>query len=132
MEKNNELRGCVGLIEPVSELGAGIIEMTKAAAFDDSRFPPLTKEELNDIEIEISVLTAPQKISNPNKIELGKHGVIVRSGLNSGVFLPQVAAETGWDLETFMGQLCSQKAGLPANCWRDGFADIYTFEAQVF
>ena len=133
LRKNGELRGCIGLIEPVSELGSGIIEMAKATAFNDSRFSPLTKEELNKIEIEISVLTPPQKISDPEKeIDLGKHGVIVRSGSHSGVFLPQVATETGWDLETFMGQLCSQKAGLPANCWKNGSVTIYTFEAQVF
>lgn len=132
LKKDGQLRGCVGLIEPVEDLGQAIIEMTKAAAFNDSRFAPLTKEELNSIEIEISVLTLPQKISEPEKeIELGKHGVIVRQGSHSGVFLPQVAEETGWDLEEFMGQLCSQKAGLSPDCWKNKSVDIYTFEAQV-
>lgn len=133
LKKDGELRGCIGLIEPISELGTGIIEMAKAAAFDDPRFSALTKEELKNITLEISVLTVPQKISNPKKeIELGKHGVIVRSGLHSGVFLPQVATETGWDLNEFMSELCTQKAGLAPNCWLDGSADVYTFEAQVF
>src|SRR3989338_2345833 len=131
LEIDHELRGCIGLIEPVEPLGDAIIEMAKAAAFNDYRFSPLTEQEFAKIKIEISVLTPPQKISDPNKIELGRHGVIVRSGSHSGVFLPQVATETGWDLEKFMSHLCADKAGLPPDCWRDGSADIYTFEAQV-
>jgi len=135
LKKGEELRGCIGLIEPVPELSAGIIEMAKAAAFEDPRFPELTADELADIKIEVSVLTPPHKISDPQKeIELGRHGVIVRSirqPADSGVFLPQVATETGWDLDEFMSHLCADKAGLPANCWRDDSADIYTFEAQV-
>ncbi len=130
--KDGQLRGCIGLIEPIKPLAEGIIEMAQAAAFNDHRFTPLTKKELENTEIEISVLTPPQKINNLNQIELGKHGVIVRFGNNSGVYLPQVATETGWDLETFMSSLCSQKAGLPANCWQNNSTAIYTFEAQVF
>ena len=133
LKKENQLRGCIGLIEPIELLGKGIIEMTKAAAFNDHRFEPLTEEEFKNVQIEISVLTHPQKINNPQKeIELGKHGVIVKQGTNSGVYLPQVAIDTGWDLKTFMESLCTSKANLPANCWQDGSADIYTFEAQVF
>ncbi|NMC51909.1 AmmeMemoRadiSam system protein B [Candidatus Kuenenbacteria bacterium] len=133
LRKNEELRGCIGLIEPIKELSAAIIEMTEAAAFEDPRFLSLEKNELKDITIEVSVLTPPQKISGPKtEIELGRHGVIVKKGSRSGVFLPQVATETGWDLNTFMAHLCADKAGLPANCWLDGSADIYTFEAQVF
>lgn len=133
LRKNEELRGCIGLIEPIKELGAAIIEMTEAAAFEDPRFLSLEKNELKDITIEVSVLTPPQKISGPKtEIELGRHGVIVKKGSRSGVFLPQVATKTGWDLNTFMAHLCADKSGLPANCWLDGSADIYTFEAQVF
>ncbi|NMB47839.1 AmmeMemoRadiSam system protein B [Candidatus Kuenenbacteria bacterium] len=133
LRKDEELRGCIGLIEPIKELGEAIVEMAEAAAFEDPRFLSLEKYELNDIKIEISVLTPPQKISDPRQeIELGRHGVIIRSGSRSGVFLPQVAEETGWDLATFMSELCTQKAGLPATCWLDGSTDIFTFEAQVF
>ena len=133
LKKNNELRGCIGLIEPVTELSEVIKEMALSAAFNDSRFSPVEKDELKNIDIEISVLTPPQKISNPEKeIILGRHGVIIKQGSHSGVFLPQVATETGWDLETFMAELCTQKAGLSSDCWKNGSVDIYTFEAQVF
>lgn len=133
LRKDEELRGCIGLIEPIKKLSEGIVEMAEAAAFEDPRFLSLEKYELNDIKIEISVLTPPQKITNPKtEIELGRHGVIVKKGSQSGVFLPQVAEETGWGLDEFMSHLCADKAGLPANCWTDGSADIYTFEAQVF
>ncbi|OGG89928.1 hypothetical protein A3C68_02625 [Candidatus Kuenenbacteria bacterium RIFCSPHIGHO2_02_FULL_42_29] len=133
LKKNNELRGCIGLIEPVTELSEVIKEMALSAAFNDSRFSPVEKDELKNIDIEISVLTPPQKISNLEKeIILGRHGVIIKQGSHSGVFLPQVATETGWDLETFMAELCTQKAGLSSDCWKNGSVDIYTFEAQVF
>lgn len=132
LRKNNELRGCVGLIEPITELGEAIKEMALSAALNDSRFTPVEKDELKNIKIEISVLTPLQKISDPKKeIKLGRHGVIVRYGSHSGVFLPQVAEETGWGLDEFMSELCSQKAGLPANCWLNPETEIYTFEAQV-
>ncbi len=136
LKKDGELRGCIGLIEPIKELGLAIMEMTKAAAFDDPRFLPITEKEFKYLTIEISVLTPPQKITDPKKeIELGKHGVIVRSvrqQADSGLFLPQVAIETGWNLDKFMSELCTQKAGLSATCWLDGSVEIYTFEAQVF
>jgi uncharacterized protein len=106
--------------------------MSQAAAFDDPRFEPVTKAELEKIVIEISVLTPPIKITDPQKIELNKQGVIVRQGQSSGVFLPQVATETGWGLEEFMNHLCADKAGLPKDCWQTGDAEIYVFEAQVF
>ena len=133
LKKDHQLRGCIGLIEPVKPLSQGIIEMAKAAAFNDHRFEPLTKEEFNNIQIEVSVLTPPQKINDPQKeIQLGKHGVIVKQGTDSGVYLPQVATDTNWDLPTFMESLCTSKANLSANCWQDGSADVYTFEAQIF
>ena len=132
LKKYGELRGCIGLIEPIKELGQAIMEMAQAAAFEDPRFLSLEKNELKDITIEISVLTPQQKISDPKKeIKLGRHGVIVRQDNNSGVFLPQVATETGWDLDELMSQLCSQNAGLPTDCWKNGSVKIYTFEAQV-
>ncbi|MDD5290410.1 MAG: AmmeMemoRadiSam system protein A [Patescibacteria group bacterium] len=131
LHKHGELRGCIGLIEPIKTLGKAIEEMALSSAFDDYRFSPVTKKEWSEIKIEISVLTVPEKIDNPNKIILGKHGVIIKSGLRSGVFLPQVAEETGWNLEEFMDELCTQKAGLSKNAWRDDSAEIYIFEAQI-
>ncbi len=128
----HQLRGCIGLIEPIKPLAEGIIEMAQSAAFHDPRFTPLTKEELANIKIEISVLTPPQLIKDINQIQLGRHGVIVRRDNRSGVYLPQVATETGWDLTTFLSNLCATKAGLEPNCWQNPDTQIYTFEAQVF
>ncbi|MFH0828441.1 MAG: AMMECR1 domain-containing protein, partial [Candidatus Omnitrophota bacterium] len=88
--------------------------------------------ELKNIEIEISVLSPLEKVDSADKVELGKHGVIVRRGFNSGVFLPQVASETGWSKEEFLSHLCSQKAGLPPNAWKDKSTEIFVFTAEVF
>lgn len=132
-KSDHNLRGCIGLIEPIQPLAKGIIEMAESAAFHDPRFTPLAKEELNQIKIEISVLTPPEKISDPLKeIELGHHGVIIKQGPYSGVYLPQVATDTNWDLATFLSSLCRDKAGLSPNCYLDPTTEIYTFEAQVF
>lgn len=133
LHKNGNLRGCVGLIEsPVIPLSEAIRQMALATAFNDSRFLPLVKDELERIKIEISVLTVPEKVKCLDEIELGKHGVIVKKGFQCGVFLPQVANETGWCKEKFLSELCSQKAGLSENYWQDRNADMYTFEAEVF
>lgn len=133
LRKDDNLRGCIGQIEPSDDPLWQVVRRTAIeAATKDIRFSPVKKEELDEIEIEISVLSKPEKISDPNKIKLGKHGVIIRKGKRGGVFLPQVATENNWDLETFMGQLCSQKAGLLWDCWKKGEVDIFTFEAQVF
>ncbi|MBM4402668.1 MAG: AmmeMemoRadiSam system protein A, partial [Candidatus Cloacimonetes bacterium] len=132
LRKNGQLRGCLGEFEPGRPLWRVVREKAIDAALHDPRFLPVTAEELSDIKIEISVLSPRQKISGPNKIELGKHGVVIQKGSHSGVFLPQVATETGWDLETFLSQLCSQKAGLSRDCWKDKKVQLYTFTAQVF
>jgi len=133
LKKNNQLRGCIGVFtgENNLPLWQTVVQMAKAAAFGDPRFLPVNASELKDLEYEISVLSPLQRINDWRKIELGKHGVEIKKGTNSGVFLPQVATETGWDLETFLGQLCSQKAGLPWDCWKDKETDIYTFTAQI-
>ena len=106
--------------------------MAIASSTQDPRFPPVTENELKNIKIEISVLSQPKKIKDINEFELCKHGVIVQKGFNQGVFLPQVAEETGWKKEEFLSCLCSHKAGLPADAWKDKDTNIYIFEAQVF
>lgn len=126
------LRGCIGVFEPDKPLSEVIKEMALSAAFDDPRFSPLTSDELDDIEIEISVLSPMQKIDNSDEIILGTHGVYVKQGRRTGVFLPQVATETGWDKEKFLNTLCTEKAGLSDECWKDPNTEIYTFTAQVF
>ena len=106
--------------------------MAVEAAVNDPRFMPLTKEELNSIEIEISVLSPLQKIADPGEIQIGKHGVLIRKGYRSGVFLPQVATETGWSREEFLSNLCAHKAGLAPSAWKDSSTEIYIFTAEVF
>ena len=132
LRKNGELRGCIGNFEPDKNLAENIKVMALAAAFKDPRFSPLQSDELADIKIEISVLSPMQKIEDPNLVEIGKHGVYVTKGGNSGVFLPQVAIEEGWTREQFLDNLCEHKAGLDKNSWRDGSAELYIFTAQVF
>lgn len=134
LKKNNQLRGCIGVFtgENNLPLWQTVSQMAQTAAFSDPRFLPVNAGELKDLEYEVSVLSPLQRINDWRQIELGRHGVEIKKGTSSGVFLPQVATETGWDLETFLGQLCSQKAGLPWDCWKDASAEIYTFTAQVF
>ena len=93
---------------------------------------PTCIQELDDIDIEISVLSPLEQIDNPDKIIVGKCGVMVKKGFRSGVYLPQVATETGWNKEEFMNSLCLDKAGLPADSWKNGSCEIYIFTAEVF
>ena len=108
------------------------LEMAIAAATQDPRFPPVTVDELKKIKIEISVMTPKKKIDNWQGIKLGKHGVVIQKGPHAGTFLPQVATETGLNLEEFLAQLFTQKAGLPDDAYLDRAVSLYTFEAQVF
>ncbi len=107
--------------------------MAIAAASQDARFKPVEPSEINATEVEVSVLSVPRKITNVDEIIMGTHGVIVgRGAFNHGVFLPQVATETGWSKEQFLSELCAQKAGLPADCWKDSKTQIEIFTADVF
>lgn len=126
------LRGCIGHIVSNDPLYKTVRDMAIASSTQDPRFPPVTINELEALKIEISVLSQPKKIKNIDEFELGKHGVIVQKGFNQGVFLPQVATETGWKKEEFLSCLCSHKAGLPPDAWKDKNTNIYTFEAEVF
>jgi len=132
LHKDGNLRGCIGLFTSNEPLCKVISQMAIESATGDPRFSPVTKEELGHINIEISVLTEPQLIDDWQKIRLGVDGVIVRKGFSQGVFLPQVATETGWDLETFLSQLCLQKAGLSPDAYKDSSTKLYTFQAVIF
>lgn len=133
IHKNGELRGCIGNILGRGPLYLLVRDMAIAAASEDPRFPPVQKEEFKDLEIEISVLSKPWIVQTIDEIKLGEHGVIVsRGAFNQGVFLPQVATETGWSKEEFLSELCSQKAGLPRNCYKDPATTIRVFTADVF
>lgn len=127
--KNGNLKGCIGRITTNEELFKTIQEMAKAAAFQDTRFKPLQKDELNKIEIEISILTKPKKINNYKKIKLGKNGIILKKETKEGhyissVFLPEVATEQGWTIQKTLEQL-SLKAGLNKNAWKNSTFEIF-------
>ena len=132
LHKNGQLRGCIGNMVARGPLYLAVRDMAIAAAVEDPRFPNVTPKEMEQIDIEISALSPMRKTNDYNEIVAGKHGVLVRQGGRSGVYLPQVATETGWDRDEFMTSLCAQKAGIPANAWRDGSCEIYLFTAEVF
>lgn len=134
LHNNGKLRGCIGQIAPSDKpLWQVVRDMAIAAATEDDRFNKAGINELNKLEYEISVLSAPEKIDNWQDIELGRYGVIVQKGQQGGVFLPQVAAETGWSKEEFLSQLCFQKAGLAPDCYKnDKEVELKVFTAQVF
>jgi AmmeMemoRadiSam system protein A len=125
-----QLRGCIGTFREDTPLFRTVAQMAVAAAREDPRFPPLSAAELPKIHVEISALTPMQPVADVGAIEVGRHGLYVTKGFNSGVLLPQVATEYGWDRTTFLEQTC-RKAGLPKDAWREG-AKILSFEAEVF
>lgn len=132
LHKDNQLRGCIGNIIGNQPLYLTIRDMAVEAATNDPRFRPLSEQELADVEIEISALSPFKKVDNIDEIQMGKHGVLIRRGFRSGVFLPQVATETGWSRDEFLSNLCAHKAGLPALAWKDPSTEIHIFSAEVF
>ncbi len=128
IKKNGALRGCIGHIQPIMPLYQSVLKNAIAACSSDPRFPPLTKEELKDIEVEISVLSPLNIVENINDIQIGKHGLVISKGSRHGILLPQVAIENRWDRETFLEQLCF-KAGLPSQAWKE--AELYSFTAEI-
>ncbi|MEN6437558.1 MAG: AmmeMemoRadiSam system protein B [Syntrophobacter sp.] len=131
IHKGADLRGCIGMMEPHGTLSDTIRRMAVESAFGDPRFCPLTPEELDKVEIEISVLTPLQRISDPSIIEVGKHGLFLRKGFQSGILLPQVAVEHNWDRTQFLEWTC-KKAGLHKDAWKDPETEIHIFSADVF
>jgi AmmeMemoRadiSam system protein B/AmmeMemoRadiSam system protein A len=131
LKKEGALRGCIGHILPVTQLWRSIRDNAIAAAVKDTRFSPVTAYELDDLELEISVLTRPSSVDSPDGFEVGRHGVVLRAHGRRAVFLPQVAPEQGWNRATTLSQL-SRKAGLAVDTWRTPAAELSVFEAQVF
>jgi AmmeMemoRadiSam system protein A len=131
LKKKGNLRGCIGNFQSRENLSRTIREMALAAAFEDPRFPPVTLSELSKIDIEISVLTPLQEVKDPREIKIGEDGIYITRGSNRGVFLPQVATEQGWDLETFL-ENCCYKAGLPGDAWEQKGTRIEKFQAIIF
>ncbi len=129
-DASGDLRGCIGNILPVATLAEGLWGRAQDAALNDPRFDPVTPAELSSLSIEISVLSRPVPVASPNDIEIGKHGILLKKRGRSAVFLPQVAPEQGWNLETTLNHL-ALKAGLAPSAWREG-ASFEVFEAEVF
>ena len=132
LSEHGQLRGCIGNMVGREPLYLTVRNMAVEAATGDPRFPPVGLSELKNIEIEISVLSPLEKVDSADKVQLGVHGVLIKKGFNSGVFLPQVATETGWSKEEFLSTLCTQKAGLAPDAWKDKTAEIYIFTAEIF
>jgi len=134
-KKDGHLRGCIGSMVGDGPLYRTVARMARAAAFEDPRFPPVTAAEVPALELDISVLGPITRCPDPAAVRIGRHGLLVRQGFRSGVLLPQVPVEWGWDRETFLAQTC-RKAGLPPDAWRDawrdGHTELYWFEAEVF
>ncbi|OPY92519.1 MAG: hypothetical protein A4E73_01050 [Syntrophaceae bacterium PtaU1.Bin231] len=131
LKKAGMLRGCIGYIQAVKPLHETVEEMAEAAAFRDPRFSPVRKNELQQMSVEISVLTPLREIHDVSEIEVGRHGIYIIRGGSSGLLLPQVAVEYGWDRETFLSETC-HKAGLPTNAWRERQTRILIFSAEIF
>ncbi|EEB74233.1 TIGR00296 family protein [Thermococcus sp. AM4] len=130
------LRGCIGFPLPIYPLVEATIKAAIHAAVEDPRFPPVRPEELDELTVEVSVLTPPEPVEGPpeerpRKIKVGRDGLIIEKGIYSGLLLPQVPIEWGWDEEEFLAQTC-WKAGLPPDCWLDPDAKVYRFTAEIF
>lgn len=131
LRNHSELRGCIGYIEPKLSLVQTVEEVAAKAALEDPRFHPLTDEELNFVDIEISVLSPLQKVNNVEDIEVGKHGLVVDAGFTRGLLLPQVAEENQWDRETFIRHT-AMKAGLVPEAWNHPSVQLFSFTVEKF
>jgi uncharacterized protein len=123
------LRGCVGYVFPVTPLYRTIAETARSAAFDDSRFSPVTRDEAPELKVSLSILSPPQPVQ-ADQLEIGRHGLLISLGIHRGLLLPQVPVEHGWDRIQFLEQTC-RKAGLPLNAWQTG-AKLEAFTAEIF
>ena len=130
IKQKGELRGCIGNFISDKPLHQLVQEMAVSAATHDPRFYPMKEQDLAGFELEISVLSPLSKITSPDEVEVGRHGLYLEKNFSRGVLLPQVAVEQGWDRETFLNKT-ALKAGLKQDDWKEG-ADIYIFTAQVF
>jgi AmmeMemoRadiSam system protein A len=131
LRMGERLRGCIGTLAPEGDLARSVPRFALRAALEDPRFPALTAQELSECTIEISVLTAPRSLEDPEEIVIGRDGLILEFGGRRGLLLPQVATEWEFDRTTFLGEL-SRKAGLPPEAWRQPGAKLWSFQAEVF
>jgi AmmeMemoRadiSam system protein A len=126
----SDLRGCLGTLDAREPLAAAVVRLAGDVSHNDHRFEPIEAHEIDDIAIDLSVLTPPERVDDPCAIVVGRDGLIVEYRSRKGLLLPQVAPEQGWDREAFLAHTCL-KAGLDSHAWRNG-AIIYRFEAEVF
>jgi len=131
LRKRGSLRGCIGYIQAIKPLAEAVADLAVDAAIHDPRFPSMQPDELEEVDIEISAMTPLEKIDDVEVIEVGKHGLYMKRGGYSGLLLPQVATEWGWDREKFLEQTC-RKTGLSGDAWKDDDTEIYIFSAEVF
>ncbi|GAX62466.1 hypothetical protein SCALIN_C34_0017 [Candidatus Scalindua japonica] len=131
LKSHGKLRGCIGRMDSNIPLYKLVSEMAVSAAKEDPRFNQIQLSELEDLEIDISVLTPLQKIDDPLDFELGRHGIYIKKAFSTGCFLPQVATENGWTKEEFLSQCCSMKAGLSPDAWKSKNIDIYIFTSEM-
>lgn len=131
LKKRDELRGCIGHITAADPLIETVKEVARSSAFEDPRFPPLSPFEWPDVSIEISVLSPFEAVEDLSCIQPGIHGIMIRRGPRSGLLLPQVATEQGWDREAFLTHTCL-KAGLPRDAWKSDDTRVEIFTAIVF
>ncbi len=134
LKNKGRLRGCIGQFVSEMPLIELVVEMAKASATGDPRFfgDPITADELDQLDVEISVLSPLQKTDDPLSLRLGVDGIYIKKGCTSGCFLPQVAEEAGWSKEEFLSHCCAHKAGLAPNAWKDPDTEVYLFTADVF
>jgi AmmeMemoRadiSam system protein A len=128
---NTQLRGCIGYITGVKNIPDTIVDMARSSAFKDPRFPPLRPQEFDKIDIEVSIMSPLEDVKDVKEIVVGRDGLIISSGYQSGLLLPQVATEYGWDTGQFLEHTCF-KAGMPGDAWRKPGVKIQKFSAQVF
>lgn len=134
LKNDGDLRGCIGNFVSEKPLYRLVGEMSVASATHDSRFfsNPITADELDEIDIELSILSPIEKTDDPESLRLGVDGIYIVRGGRTGCFLPQVATETGWTTEEFLSYCCSHKAGLEPDAWKDTETEVYLFTADVF
>lgn len=130
LTRDGELRGCIGYVEAVKPLAEAVAHCAASAALNDPRFPPVTPEELGHVRVEISVLSPLRRITDPQEIQVGTHGLFISHAGRHGLLLPQVATDFGWDRDTFLRQACL-KAGLAGDAWKHG-AEIHVFSVDHF
>jgi AmmeMemoRadiSam system protein A len=133
LKSSARLRGCLGNFHSSKPLYQLVNEMARASAIEDPRFldNQITPQEMPQVEIEISVLSPMQRLADPLDLELGKHGIYIRSGHASGCLLPQVATETGWTKEEYLSNCCRHKAGLAPHAWQDPATEVSIFTAEI-